>query len=83
MEVGGLVVANPKQFGEREAGEDGIGGPGEDVFPAGGLVDPIDLGLGALVAPDEGGADDAIVFDEDGEAVLLIGRSSPPDSSTS
>ena len=73
-EVGRLVIAHPEQLGQREAGQHGIRGPLEDVLSAQRAVDRIHLGLAALVAPDERGADDAVGFVQDDEAVHLAGK---------
>ena len=78
-EVFGFVVADPEELGEGEAGEDGVGGEADDVVAAEGGVDVINLDLGALVAPDEGGADDGVGFIEKGEAVHLAGEADARD----
>ena len=78
-EVFGFVVADPEELGEGEAGEDGVGGEADDVVAAEGGVDVIDLDLRALVAPDEGGADDGVGFIEECEAVHLAGEADARD----
>ncbi len=69
-----FIVADPEQFGEREAGEHGVGGVVENAFAADLRVDPVDLLLTALIAPDERGAEHTIVAIEQREAVHLTGE---------
>ena len=70
----GLVLADPEELGEGEVGQRGVGDELDDSFAADGVVEPVGLGLGALVAPDEGGAEDAAVGVEHDAAVHLAGE---------
>ncbi len=79
FEVVRFVVAHPEQFGKSEAGEDRVGDRFEDLFASHGPVDEIDLGLAALVAPDEGGADHGVGAVEDDQAMHLAGEADAAD----
>ena len=72
--LGRFIVTDPEEFGQREAGEHGVRDAGEDLRFAHRLVDPIDLRLAALIAPDEGGANYAVGIIKDDEAVHLAGK---------
>src|SRR5581483_1949525 len=72
--AGWFMVANPEQLGESEAGEDRVGGAFEDARAARLLIHPIDLGLAALIAPDERRPDDFVGRIEHHEAVHLAGK---------
>ncbi len=54
----GLVVADPEELGEGEVGQGGVAGELDEAVEADFLGKPVALGLGALVGPDEGGAED-------------------------
>ncbi len=70
----GLVLAHPEELGEGEVGERGVGDELDELFVADGVVEPVGFGLGALVAPDERGAEDAAVGVEHDAAVHLAGE---------
>ena len=73
--IGGrIVVADPKQLGEREASDGGVSRELNDTLAADAGVDPIDLRLTALVAPDQAGADYCASGIEHDEAVHLTGE---------
>ena len=65
------MVANPKQFGQGEAGEHGVGGVFQNLVAPHLGVDEVHLSLAALVAPDEGGADDLADGVQNHQAVHL------------
>ncbi len=73
------MVAHPKKLGRGESGEGRIGGLLENELFAGGAVDPVDLLLAALIAPDEGGPNHAVVGVEQGQAVHLTGEADAGD----
>ncbi len=54
----GLVFADPEEFGQGEVGQGGVAGELDEALEADLFRQPVALGLGALVAPDEGGAED-------------------------
>ncbi len=70
----GLVGAHPEEFGEGEVGQGGVAGEFDEAGAADGGFEPVALGLGALVAPDEGGAEDLAVGVEHDAAVHLAGE---------
>ena len=70
----GLVLADPEELGEGEVGQRGVGDELDDLFVADRVVEPVGLGLGALVAPDERGAKDAAFGVEHDAAVHLAGE---------
>ena len=70
----GLVVADPEELGEGEVGERGVGGELDESLVADLFGEPVALGLGALVAPDEGGAEDCTGGVEHDAAVHLAGE---------
>ena len=61
-----------QRFPQRRAPR--IGDELDDSFVADGLVEPVGLGLGALVGPDEGGAEDVAIGVEHDAAVHLAGE---------
>jgi len=72
--LAGSLSRHPQELGQRETGQHGVGGERDDVVAAHGRVDEIDLGLAALVAPDERRADDLIGRIEQNQAVHLAGK---------
>jgi outer membrane protein TolC len=70
----GLVLADPEQFGESEVGEGGVGGEFDEAFGADFGGEPVALGLGALVGPDEGRSEDLEFGVEHDAAVHLAGE---------
>ena len=79
LEVPRLVIADPQQFGQGEAGEHGVGDVLKNLVAAELGVDGVHLRLAALVAPDEGGPDDGVGTVEDHETVHLAGESDAVD----
>ncbi len=57
----GFVGPHPQQLGEGEVGKRGIGGELDNAARADGLVEVAALRGGALIAPDERGAQDLII----------------------
>jgi len=69
----GLVLADPKELGEGEVGQGGVAGELDEAVEADLFGEPVALGLGALIAPDEGGAEDFACGVEHDAAVHLAG----------
>ena len=70
-----LVVAEPEDLGRREAGERGVGDHLDELLAAAGAaLDLVALGGGALVVPEQGGADHLAGFVEEHRAVHLAGE---------
>ena len=69
-----LVVADPEELGEGEVGQGGVGGELDEAGEADFCGEPVALGLGALIGPDEGGAEDLAVGVEHDAAVHLAGE---------
>ncbi len=70
-----FVLAEPENFGGREAGEGGVGDPVYERGAATGEGDDFGaLGGGALVVPEEGGAEDFSGGVEENGAVHLAGK---------
>ena len=69
-----LMCVHPQQLGQREVGQRRIAGQLDQAFVADLLFQPVALGLGARVAPDERGAQDLAVFVEHDAAVHLAGE---------
>ena len=57
LEIPRLVIADPQQLGQGEAGEHGVGDEFQDILAADFGIDGVHLRLAALVAPDQRGAD--------------------------
>ncbi len=70
----GLVVADPEELGEGEVGEGRVGDEIDELGCADCFDEPVGLGLGALIAPDEGWAEDFAGFVEHDAAVHLAGE---------
>ena len=70
-----LMVAHPEKLRQGEACKHGVGREFQHLFLAHGGIDEIDLGLTALIAPDEGRTDDPMCSVEDHQAVHLPGES--------
>ena len=69
-----LVLLDPQEFGQREVGQRGIAGEFDEALVANAFGEPVALGLGARVAPDERRAQDRAVFVEHDRAVHLAGE---------
>jgi len=69
-----LVLADPKKFGEGEICQGRIAGQLDEAIETDGAFELLGLGFGALVAPDESGANDFVVFVEKDGAVHLAGK---------
>ena len=70
-----LVVAEPEDLRRREAGERGVGDHLDELLAAAGAAfDLVALGGGALVVPEQGGADDLARLVEEHRAVHLAGE---------
>ena len=54
----GLMVADPEEFGEGEVGQGGVAGELDQALEADLFGQPVALGLGSLIAPDQGWAED-------------------------
>ncbi len=72
-----LVIAYPEQLGSREAGEGVVAGDLDETLRPDPASDLLALGLGPLVVPEDGGADDVTRLVEQHRAVHLTGE---PDS---
>ena len=75
----GLVLLHPQEFGEREIGERRIAGKLDNFVEAEELLEMPGLRFGALVAPDERGANDFIALVEQNRAVHLPGKADARD----
>ncbi len=69
-----LVIADPEEFGEGEVGQGGVGGELDETLIADLFGEPVALGLGTLIAPDEGGAEDGAGGVEHDTAMHLAGE---------
>ncbi len=69
-----LVFAHPKKFGESEIRERRIAGEIDQPAGAELFAESADLGFGALIAPDECGADHFIVAVQQHSAMHLSGK---------
>ena len=70
-EVFGLVLLHPQDLRRGEAREGDVRGQGREPVAADLIVEIIDLLLRAPVVPEDGGADDRVVFVEHDQAVHL------------
>src|SRR6185437_6876649 len=69
-----LVLADPKKFGQGEVGQGRVAGEIDEALKADLLRQPVALGLGALVAPDERGAEDVARSIEHDATMHLAGE---------
>ena len=79
LKIGRLIVADPQQLRQREAGEHGIGGVAQHRFFAHSAVDEIHLWLAALIAPDERRPDHPMRRIQNHQPVHLPGQSHAAD----
>ena len=75
----GLVAAKPKELGRREAGESAVARELEQAAEADPLLDLAALGAGALVVPEDGRPEHALVGVEGDEPVHLAGEADSGD----
>jgi hypothetical protein len=74
-----LVFFDPEELGQREIGQSRVAGELDEAVVADGFGEPVALGLGARVAPDQGRAQDDAVFVEQNGAVHLAGEADSGD----
>ena len=70
----GFVGPHPQQLGERKVGERGVGSQLHQALRPDGFVEIAALGRGALIAPDEGRAQNLIVAIQQHRAVHLAAK---------
>ena len=69
-----LMGAHPEQLGEGEVGQRGVAGQLDQPLAADLCLQPVALGLGALIAPDQRGTQDFALCVEHDAAVHLAGE---------
>ncbi len=74
-----LVLTDPEEFGSAETGESRVTGEVDQPALADALRDPVTLGLGALVAPENGRPEHPVVGVEQHHPVHLSGEAYPHD----
>ncbi len=68
------MLTHPEELGEGEVGERGVAGQLDEALEADRLGEPVALRLGALIAPDQRGAEDLPLGIEHDTAVHLAGE---------
>jgi hypothetical protein len=74
-----LVLADPQKFGESEICQRGIAGQLDQAIEADGPLEFFGLSFGALIAPNQRGTNDFVVFVKEDGPVHLAGESNGGD----